>query len=183
MQARSPTASLALLFFSFSLKKRIFAVYKGTREFWAYSAKQMNWFQESWWSWQKVRRKQPISWIFLSVCPFFFGMVSRRQTHGHTQESLPDSGEKLWADTMSSSMPKYLKMELNNNSSVILTVGRPLRGRSRQDLENRSKITSMHVLPSESGRSLMKSTPRCDHGRLGMGNGRSLPAGKWRGLL
>ncbi len=168
MQARSPTASLALLFLSFSLKKRIFAVYKGTREFWAYSAQQMNWFQESWWSWQKVRRKQPISWIFLSVCPVFFGMVSRRQTHGHTQESLPDSGEK---------------QELNNNSSVILTVGRPLRGRSRQDLENRSKITSMHVLPSESGRSLMKSTPRCDHGWLGMGNGRSLPAGKWRGLL
>ncbi len=83
----------------------------------------------------------------------------------------------------SSSMPKYLKTELNNNLAVIITVGRPLRGRSRQDLENRSTITSMHVLPSESGRSVMKSTPRCDHGWLWMGNGRSLPAGKWRGLL
>ncbi len=29
----------------------------------------------------------------------------------------------------------------------------------------------------------MKSTPRCDHGRLGMGNGRSLPDGRWRGLF
>ncbi len=87
------------------------------------------------------------------------------------------------SDTMSSGMPKYLKTELNINSAVIIAVGRPPRGRSRQDLENRSTITSMHVLPSESGRSVMKSTPRCDHGRLGTGNRRSLPAGKWRGLF
>ncbi len=84
---------------------------------------------------------------------------------------------------MSSGMPKYLKTELNSNSAVIIAVGRPLRGRSRQDLENRSSIISMHVLPSESGRLVMKSTPRCDHGWLGTGNGRSLPAGKWRGLF
>ncbi len=84
---------------------------------------------------------------------------------------------------MSSGIPKYLKMELNNNLAVIMAVGRPLMESSRQDFENRSTITSMHVLPSESGRSVMKSTPRCDHGRLGMGNGRSFPAGKWQGLL
>ncbi len=74
-------------------------------------------------------------------------------------------------------------MELNNNLAVIVAVGRPLMESSRQDFENRSTITSMHVLPSKSGRSVMKSTPRCDHGRLGMGNGRSFPAGKWQRLL
>ncbi len=44
-------------------------------------------------------------------------------------------------------------------------------------------MTRMHVLPSEGGRSVTKSTPRCDQGRFGTGSGRSLPAGKWRGLL
>lgn len=29
----------------------------------------------------------------------------------------------------------------------------------------------------------MKSTLRCDHGRLGMATGWSLPDGRWRGLL
>ncbi len=64
-----------------------------------------------------------------------------------------------------------------------MAVGRPLRGRRRQDLENQSITTSTHVLPSETGRSVMKSTPRCDQGRLGTGSRRSLPNGKWRGLL
>ncbi len=64
-----------------------------------------------------------------------------------------------------------------------MAVGSPLRGRRRQDLENRSTITSILVLPSDGGRSVMKSTPRCDQGRLGTGSGRSLPDGKWRGLL
>lgn len=45
------------------------------------------------------------------------------------------------------------------------------------------QITRMHVLPSEAGRSVMKSTPRCDHGRLGMGRGKSLQDGKWRGVF
>ncbi len=29
----------------------------------------------------------------------------------------------------------------------------------------------------------MKSTPKCDHGRVGTGSGRSLPDGRWQGLL
>ncbi len=37
------------------------------------------------------------------------------------------------------------------------------------------------MLPSETGRSVMKSTPRCDQGRLGTGSGRSLPDGRWPG--
>ncbi len=53
-----------------------------------------------------------------------------------------------------------------------------MRGMRRQNFEKRSMMTRMQVLPSEAGRSVMKSTPRCDHGRLGMGNGRSLPAGR-----
>ncbi len=44
-------------------------------------------------------------------------------------------------------------------------------------------MSRMHVLPSEGGRSVTKSTPRCDQGRFGTGSGRSLPAGKWHGRL
>ncbi len=62
-------------------------------------------------------------------------------------------------------------------------MGRLLSGRRKQDLENRSMMTRTHVLPSEAGRSVMKSTSRCDQGWLGMGSGRSLPDGKWHGLL
>ncbi len=64
-----------------------------------------------------------------------------------------------------------------------MAVGNPGSGRSRQNLENRSTMTRMQVLLSDEGRSVMKSTPRCDHGRLGMGNGTSLPEGRWRELL
>ncbi len=39
-------------------------------------------------------------------------------------------------------------------------------------------MTKIHVLPSETGKSMIKSTPRCDQGRLGMGNGSILPAGR-----
>ncbi len=41
----------------------------------------------------------------------------------------------------------------------------------------------MQVLSSEGGRSVMKSTPRCDQGRFGTGSGWSLPDGRWQGLL
>ncbi len=64
-----------------------------------------------------------------------------------------------------------------------MAVGRPLRGIRRQDFENRSTIPSMHALPLEGGRSVMKSTLRCDQDRLGMGRGLSLPDGRWRGLF
>ncbi len=58
-----------------------------------------------------------------------------------------------------------------------------LRGRRRQLFENLSTMTRIHVLPSEGGRSVMKSTPRCDQGRFGTGSGRSLPDGRWRGFF
>ncbi len=64
-----------------------------------------------------------------------------------------------------------------------MAVGEPFRGIKRHDLENRSMMTRMNVLPSEGGRSVAKSTPRCDQGHCGMGKGRSLPDGRWRGLL
>ncbi len=80
-------------------------------------------------------------------------------------------------------MPKYLNTWLNICSIVSIAVGRFLSGIKRQDLENLSTTTRMHVLPSDAGRSVTKSTPRCDHGRLGTGSGRSLPAGRWRGLF
>ncbi len=51
------------------------------------------------------------------------------------------------------------------------------------NFENLSTMTNMQVLPFDGGRSVMKSTPKCDHGRVGTGSGRSLPDGRWRGLL
>ncbi len=84
---------------------------------------------------------------------------------------------------MSSGIPKYLNTWLNISSAVSIAVGRRLRGIRRQDLENLSTTTRMQVLPSEAGKSVTKSTPRCDHGLLGMGSGKSFPAGRWRGLL
>ncbi len=80
-------------------------------------------------------------------------------------------------------MPKYPKTWLNISSAVSIAVGRFLWGINLQDLENRSTITRIQVFPLEAGKSVTKSTPRCDHGRLGMGRGRSLPAGRWRELL
>lgn len=62
-------------------------------------------------------------------------------------------------------------------------VGRPLRGISLQALENLSMVTRIHVLPSEGGRSVTKSTPRCDQGRCGMGSGSNFPVGKCQGTL
>ena len=45
-------------------------------------------------------------------------------------------------------------------------------------------IVSMTVLPSDGGNPVMKSTAICDQGRLGMGKGRSRPAGgQWEALL
>ncbi len=87
------------------------------------------------------------------------------------------------SDTISSGMPKYLNMWLNICSAVSMAVGRFLSGIKRQDLENLSTMTRVHMLSSNTGRSVTKSTPRCDHGRLGTGSGGSLPAGRWRGLF
>ncbi len=87
------------------------------------------------------------------------------------------------SDTMSSGIPKYRNTWLNRVSAVSMAVGRPLRGRRRQLFENLSTMTRIHVLPSEGGRSVMKSTPRCDQGRFGTGRGRSLPDGRWRGFF
>ncbi len=97
------------------------------------------------------------------------------------------------SDTMSSGMPKYRNTWLNRFSAVSMAVGRPLRGRRRQLFkvqgffiylfENLSTMTRIKVLPLDGGRSVMKSTPKCDHGRVGTGSGRSLPDGRWRGLL
>lgn len=44
-------------------------------------------------------------------------------------------------------------------------------------------ITRMQVFPLGAGKSVIKSTPRCDNERPGMGRGRSLPDGRWRGSL
>lgn len=38
-------------------------------------------------------------------------------------------------------------------------------------------MVSMVVLPSDGGKLVMKCTEICDHGQLGMGNGRRRPAG------
>ncbi len=98
------------------------------REFWAYSAKPINWFQESWWPWQKVCKKRQISWLFLSVCLFVWGwypdnklMVTPRRLKNPFQTQETNCGPR--SKTMSSGVPTYLKMVLNNNSAVIMAVG------------------------------------------------------------
>lgn len=48
-----------------------------------------------------------------------------------------------------------------------MAVGNPFRGISLHALENISLITRMQVFPSEAGMSVMKSSPRCDHGLEG----------------
>ncbi len=158
------------------------------REFCAYSALPRNCFQEFWWPWQKVCRKHLISWIFLSVCPLVCGWYpeERLTVTSRREKNAFQTREINWgprSDTMSSGIPKYRNTWLNRVSAVSMAVGRPLRGRRRQLLENLSIMTRIHVLPSEGGRSVMKSTPRCDQGRFGTGSGRSLPDGRWRGLL
>lgn len=108
-------------------------------------------------------------------------MVTPRRVKNAFQSFDMNCGPR--SETISSEIPYYLKTELNSSLAVTMAVGRPLRGRRRQVLEKRSMTTSTHVLQSEAGRSVMKSSPRCDQGRLGMGSGRSLPDGRWRGLL
>ena len=54
---------------------------------------------------------------------------------------------------------------------------------NREALENLSTTTRITVLPSDSGRPVMKSADRCDQGHLGMGRGCSNPWGRWRGFL
>lgn len=50
-------------------------------------------------------------------------------------------------------------------------------------LEHLSTITIIVFIPSEVGRSVMKSSEMCDQGRLGVRSGISLPAGKCLGTL
>ncbi len=64
-----------------------------------------------------------------------------------------------------------------------MAVGSPFRGTRRQAFENLSTVTKMQVLPSDAGKSVTKSTPRCDYGHRGMGRGRSFPDGKWQGVF
>lgn len=64
-----------------------------------------------------------------------------------------------------------------------MAVESPFSGISWQALENLSMITRMQVFPLGAGKSVIKSTPRCDNERPGMGRGRSLPDGRWRGSL
>ncbi len=169
--------------------KRVSPVDGWRREFCAYSAQPRNWFQEFWWAWQKVRRNRPISWIFLYRLPVGLWMVTRGETYGHIQEGeegLPDCGK--WIGVLGRTLcPLGCRNTgitwLNRFSAVSMAVGKPLRGRRRQLFENLSTITRIQVLPLEAGRSVMKSTPKCDHGRAGTGSGRSLPDGRWRGLL
>ncbi len=87
------------------------------------------------------------------------------------------------SDTMSSGMPKYRNTWLNRFSAVSMAVGRPLRERRRQLFENLSTMTRIQVLPLDGGRSVMKSTPKCDHGRVGTGSGRSKPRKHWSSLI
>jgi len=132
------------------------------------------------WCWES-----PISWIFLSICPFVCAwyseerlMVTPRRVKNDFQTWEMNCGPR--SETISSGRPKLRKTWLNINSSISMAVGKLLRDTNWQALENLSTITRMQALPSEGGRLVTKSTPRCDQGQHGTGSGRSLPAGKWR---
>ncbi len=149
------------------------------REFWAYSAQPIKWFQECWWPWQKVLRKHPISWIFLSVCPLVCGWYpdDRLTVTPRSLRKFFHTLEMNWgprSDTISSGMPKYLNTWLNICSAVSIAVGRFLSGIKRQDLENLSTTTT-HVTfgcwqISDEVHSMVQVWPwshsksKCDHG-------------------
>ncbi len=115
--------------------------------------------------------------------PVCLRVISRRQTYGLHQEFeeiLPYTGNKLRTPVgynilRNSEIPEDM---IEHDSAVTIAVGRFLRGIKRQDLENRSTITRIHVLPFEAGKSVTMSTPRCDHGRLGTGSGRKFACWK-----
>ena len=50
-------------------------------------------------------------------------------------------------------------------------------------LEKQSMTVRIVVYSSDSGKSVTKSIAICDQGRVGMGNGRSFPAGRDLGTL
>ena len=65
-------------------------------------------------------------------------------------------------------------------SAVSRAEGSLGRGTKCTPLEKRSTMVSMVVLPAEGGNPVTKSTAMWDHGRLGMGSGRSNPEEGWR---
>jgi len=52
-------------------------------------------------------------------------------------------------------------------------VGKPGSGISLQAFEKQSTTTKIQVWESEEGRLVIKSTPRCDQGLVGIGSGTS----------
>lgn len=141
-----------------------------------------------WLLWQNVRKKRLTSWILRSVCPFVCGwypdvrLTVTFRSEKKARQTLEMNCGPL-SDTISSGIPKFRNTCSKSNSAVLKAVGRPLRGISLQALENLSMVTRIHVFPSEGGRSVTKSTPRCDQGCCGMGSGNSFPEGKCRGTL
>lgn len=70
--------------------------------------------------------------------------------------------ERNWgprSETISSGIPKFWKTCSKSISAVSKAVGRARKGINLQALENRSMATRMQVFPSETGRSVTKSTP------------------------
>lgn len=65
--------------------------------------------------------------------------------------------------------------------AVSNAVESPERGISCIEHENRSRMTRIVFLPSDSGRSVIKSRAKCDHGKRGVGSGMSLSAERVHG--
>lgn len=76
-----------------------------------------------------------------------------------------------WYDTISSEIPKLQKIYYKRASAVSITNARPVREINLQALEKQSTATKICINESDGGRSVTKSTPKCDQGRCGMGNG------------
>lgn len=85
--------------------------------------------------------------------------------------------------TTFSEILKYLNTCWNSSSAVAKADGMAGSGLRRRNFEKRSMITSIVVFPCDSGKSVMKSRAKWDHGHTGIGRGTSLPAGRVRGTL
>lgn len=85
--------------------------------------------------------------------------------------------------TISSGIPTYLNTCWNSNLPMAKVDGMAGSGMRHRDFERRSKITRIVVFPCDSGKSVMKSRAKWDHGHAGIGKGISLPAGRVRGTL
>lgn len=139
---------------------------------------------QSVWLWEQyARRYCPTSWLALSIG---LQMITGCQAYSDSElihEYRPDFGCELGSSITHYVFRDSVMSEHLHKENCEKTVGTEGRGIKYMAFEYRSTIVTMVFMPSETGRSVIKSTAMCDQGRCGMGSGLSLPAWKVRGTL